>query len=558
MGKMGQDEFIKRCCLKHNNLYDYSKTVYKTTRDRITVTCPVHGDFIVLADNHLRTSGCPKCGTVRGARSTTISFPQFKERLSKLDLAHIVFEEKEYVNSRTPISVFCTRHQYMFYQKPYDIYKGRTGCKFCLSDKISLKARSTTSRFIESCRDVYGDIYNYRYTKYTTNTNNVIISCNIHGEFSKSPKTFLRGSHCPKCMKSNLNDKHEQNFISNFHQNWSNYTLMSKYRGNFTPVDVKCKLHGMFNITPEQCRVRIDICDGCAAVNGSKPELKIIEILDEYGIDYKRHYKLVTENGTFELDVYIPLYNLAIEVNGLYWHRERENGTYSKIYHVRKTNECQQRGIKLLHFYDTEINDKYNIVRSIILNNLKHNTDKVYGRNTVVRYITRDVKKEFLNNYHLQGNDRSSVYLGLFYNDILVSVMTFGTRQITGSVDHELMRYCVKSNMNILGGFSKLLKFYITNHKVSKIKTYADRRHSDGNIYRKNNFKFLRYSTPSYWYFNTREYKLYHRYNFAKHLLKHKMLHYDASKSERQIMKENNYFRVWDCGHCVFELDIIN
>lgn len=74
MARLTQEEFVARCNVKHNNQYNYSKTRYTTTRDKIIVTCLQHGDFYVLADNHLRKSGCPKCGTQLGAKSTTLSY----------------------------------------------------------------------------------------------------------------------------------------------------------------------------------------------------------------------------------------------------------------------------------------------------------------------------------------------------------------------------------------------------------------------------------------------------------------------------------------------------
>lgn len=63
---MSQKEYIDRCILVHNNKYDYSKTIYRGMDNKITITCPIHGDFEQMASNHIKGSGCPKCKRSKG------------------------------------------------------------------------------------------------------------------------------------------------------------------------------------------------------------------------------------------------------------------------------------------------------------------------------------------------------------------------------------------------------------------------------------------------------------------------------------------------------------
>lgn len=556
MARLTQEEFVARCNVKHNNQYNYSKTLYTTTRDKIIVTCLHHGDFYVLADNHLRQSGCPKCGTQLGAKSTTLTYTEFVNKVSDTDRLNLLFYEADYINSRTPITVLCKKHNYEFKQKPYDIYTNRTKCKHCLFEKLSNKSRSNNQDFIMKAREIYNDRYLYDNIVYTCNTEDVKITCKQHGIYSITPKEFLRGYHCKKCMKQDLLKRNSTMFFNTFKDKWPNYTIKSEYNGCYAPLLINCNLHGDFYASPEQSRTSQDICDSCRVYRGSQQELKITNLLDKYNIEYQKHKKIKGDKGIFEIDIFLPKQNIAIEVNGLYWHRDRDNGKYSKDYHLNKTVTCFKQGITLLHFYDTEIDTKFSIIKSILENKLNLNTRKVHGRKTIIKYVSNVEKKVFLDTYHMQGNDRASICIGLYYNDELLSIMTFGTRKITGSVDHELLRYCVKSGVNVVGGFSKLIKFYSKQHNITTIKTYADKRYSQGNVYNINGFKHLRDSAPSYWYFNTKAYKLHHRYNFAKHLLKSKLEYYDENKTEYQNMRDNNYFRVWDCGHCVFEYTV--
>ena len=55
------EEFIEIANSIHNNVYCYDKTLYKTTHSHITVTCPIHGDFITTPARHLQGRGCPHC-----------------------------------------------------------------------------------------------------------------------------------------------------------------------------------------------------------------------------------------------------------------------------------------------------------------------------------------------------------------------------------------------------------------------------------------------------------------------------------------------------------------
>lgn len=55
------DEFLQEVKRIHGNKYNYDKTVLKLICDKITVTCPIHGDFEVRAHNHLQGAGCQKC-----------------------------------------------------------------------------------------------------------------------------------------------------------------------------------------------------------------------------------------------------------------------------------------------------------------------------------------------------------------------------------------------------------------------------------------------------------------------------------------------------------------
>lgn len=250
-----------------------------------------------------------------------------------------------------------------------------------------------------------------------------------------------------------------------------------------------------------------------------------------------------------EFDIYVPDHNLAIEFDELREHSQKNNK-----YHLGKTELCKEKGIQLFHIFENEwINPKKQIVwKSIISNKLNRNS-KIFARKTKVKEITDNkLIREFLDNNHLQGYCPGSIRVGLFYEDELVSIMTFAKSRFSKKYEYEMIRYCSKKFTNITGGASKLYKFFIDNYKPKSVISYADRRYSDGSLYKTLGFEFSHYSHPNYWYFKLPDTTLYSRIKFQKHKLANKLETFDGSKSEVENMIENDYLRIFDCGNVIY------
>ena len=113
--------------------------------------------------------------------------------------------------------------------------------------------------------------------------------------------------------------------------------------------------------------------------------------------------------------------------------------------------------------------------------------------------------------------------------------------------------FCNKRNVNVVGAASKLLKYFIKKYNPESIISYADRRISDGNLYEKIGFSFSHCSDPRYFYFPKKNpLDRLHRSNFTKSKIKIKFPNVDLSKTEKDIMKELEYGRIWDCGTKVY------
>jgi hypothetical protein len=224
-----------------------------------------------------------------------------------------------------------------------------------------------------------------------------------------------------------------------------------------------------------------------------------------------------------------------------------------KFYHLDKTNKCEQQNIQLIHIFENEWKTKQDIVKSILRNKLGKSQNRIYARRCEIKEISVSEKNDFLNKNHIQGKDQSTIKLGAFFNNELVSVMTFGTPRYDKKIEAELIRFANKQNTIVVGIASKMLNYFIKIHKPKSIISYADRRYSTGNLYEKIGFTLSHISFPRYWYMTKKNYlELFHRSNFTKNRIKQNYPNLDFSKTEWELMQELGYNRIWDCGTKVY------
>ena len=257
-----------------------------------------------------------------------------------------------------------------------------------------------------------------------------------------------------------------------------------------------------------------------------------------------------------EIDLYLLKYKIGIEFDGLFWHSSYDDESDYKIKnkHLNKTNLCRDKGIQLFHIFENEwLNEnKRDIWKSIIGSKLGKN-DKIYARKCIIREISdNSLIREFLENNHLQGFVGSSIKLGLFYNDELISLMIFGKIRYSKKYEWEMIRFCNKKYLNVVGGASKLFKYFIRNYNPKTIVSYADKRHSGGQLYKTLGFEHSHDSAPNYFYFKHGNIILYPRVKFQKHKLEKKLENFDLNLSESKNMFNNGYRKIWDCGNMIY------
>lgn len=241
-----------------------------------------------------------------------------------------------------------------------------------------------------------------------------------------------------------------------------------------------------------------------------------------------------------ELDIYLPGKKLAFEFDGLYWHNEI---TKPNNYHVSKTNECESKGIQLIHVFEDDWRYKQDIVKSRI-RSLLGLTEKIYARKCELKPVSSKDASVFLNDNHLQGTVNSKYRYGLYYNNELVSLMTFGKSRFGNIV--EMHRFCNKRDVTVIGGASRLFSHFITEHpEITEIESFADRCWSIGNLYEKIGFKKEGITAPAYYYII--DYVRHNRMEFQKHKLV--KAGFDKTMSEHEIMLSREIYRIYDCGN---------
>lgn len=128
--KPTNEEFINAAKKVHDDTYDYTKTVYKSNKSNVIITCRKHGDFKQIARSHLRGSKCPLCQNELSSKRLTLTLEQFIEKSKARHGDTYDYSLVNYISCRTPVKIICKKHG-VFKQVPVDHYKSGAGCPKC-------------------------------------------------------------------------------------------------------------------------------------------------------------------------------------------------------------------------------------------------------------------------------------------------------------------------------------------------------------------------------------------------------------------------------------------
>ena len=271
----------------------------------------------------------------------------------------------------------------------------------------------------------------------------------------------------------------------------------------------------------------------------SRWEIKICKWLDKNNINYEHSTKQLIKNQ--EIDIYIPEYKLAIEVNGIYWHGEFKGRR--EFYHLNKTKTLAKKDISLLHFTDYEIQHKWNVVESILRHKLNLINVSIDARETKCVQLEQEKAKQFFEINHIAGFHEATYHCGLMYDNQIVAAASFIMNNQTNNT--ELIRFCYKNNTAVSGGLVKLIKDCVN---ASQIIMCCDLRWSTGDSYISSGFSLTATKPPQCKYYHiSNPHLLWNECAFKTHLSANTH-HHNYSDVEWSNMKEQGYDRIWDCG----------
>lgn len=277
----------------------------------------------------------------------------------------------------------------------------------------------------------------------------------------------------------------------------------------------------------------------------SFPNQEFANLLSEHNIEFSREKTIVNRSFDFEL----VGRKVLIEVDPSATH----NSTWSPFgdanikpntYHRDKSRLASEHGYRCIHIWDWD--DKEKVI------SLLQPQEKIYARNCTIREIVKEDTKDFLNKYHLQGYISSEIAIGLFYEDCLVSLMTFGKPRYTDKYEYELIRYC--SCKSVVGGAEKLFKYFLNKYNPKSIVSYCDLSKFSGNVYDRLNMTLESVNISKHWY----------NINSKQHILDSSLnkvgfdnlfhTSYGKGSSNKELMIAHGFVEIYDSGQAKYSL----
>lgn len=295
---------------------------------------------------------------------------------------------------------------------------------------------------------------------------------------------------------------------------------------------------------------RLPLCPSCDAATSTQHQ-ELAQWLGDNGMAIEVNNRKTI--APLELDIYLPHKNIAIEFNGTYWHSSYQ---VPCGYHIDKLLRCKDKGIHLIHIWEHDWLSKKPQILHRLYSILNINQTRVFARECTIKEISSEISNEFVNQYHLQGSSNASVNLGLYHKDELVAVMTFSKPRFSKKYQWELLRFC--SKYRVIGGASKLIKYFERRYKPKSLVSYADRCWTDdsNNLYDRLGMNLavpIEKIKPNYKY--VKGTSVLSRYQCQKHKLKNLLKNFDPELSEAENMSNNGYYKLFDCGNLTYVKD---
>jgi len=307
--RKSKTQFVKEAKEVHGNFYDYREVVYKTARLKVSIKCPLHGVFTQTPGAHLNGNACPSCtehGFKPGEKASIYVLRSEDGSYMKIGIAGDVESRLGKLRKSTPfdfsiieefqfdfgLDAFNTEKEahkigasanfsgfdgatewFLFDQKVIDFIsehkekftdrKNKSRREFSPreQEKISIRQRD----FIEKSLAVHGGKYDYSLVEYKNGNTKVKIKCPDHGIFEQNPLSHKKGIGCSRCSGYKITTEDAIASFRKVHGQRYDYSLV-EYKNAKTNVKIKCRLHGVFEQTPDSHKGGSG-CSACGAGN---------------------------------------------------------------------------------------------------------------------------------------------------------------------------------------------------------------------------------------------------------------------------------------------------
>lgn len=282
--------------------------------------------------------------------------------------------------------------------------------------------------------------------------------------------------------------------------------------------------------------------------NGSKnsyANLSFEQLLKDNNIEYKKEFLLENRWYDFKIGDFLVEINPTATHNSTWSPWNKDTGI-DKYYHADKTDLAIKNGYRCLHIWDWDNQNK-------VINTFLKPKESIGARKCEIKEVEVEEEVNFLNTNHLQGYVKSSKAVGLYYNDSLVMIMTFGKPRYSKKYQWELLRLC--SSMKVVGGAEKLFNYFVNTYNPESIVSYCDLSKFEGAVYTNLKFKKISRMISRHWYnIKLKDHitdKLLFKRGFDN-LLGKTFGYYGKGADNESLMLEHGFVEIYDCGQATY------
>ena len=239
-----------------------------------------------------------------------------------------------------------------------------------------------------------------------------------------------------------------------------------------------------------------------------------------------------------------------IEIDPTYTHNVAgnhwETNGQPKTQQLVKTLIAESHDYRCIHVFDwDDWEDIIDLIRP---------KSRVFARQCDVRVIQDSSFNSFIDENHIQKRCKGTkIAVGLYYQDALIQVMTFGNPRYNKNYKWELLRLCTKYDNIIIGGPQKIFNLFVKSYQPKSIISYCNLDKFDGRIYAALGFSLLKRNAPSQIWYNPDNGKLFTQKSLVT-LGPDKLIktNYGKGTSNMAIMENSAYESVYNCGQNVY------